>query len=127
MKRAIKLSLLVAGSMAATSFAHAFDKEIVNQFSAQVSDLVCSDGGAWLSCYRVEPSTCKTVAAALVEPCANDIFLPIKEPLSYEAGVQAAQRLMGCFNEQFEQSYGANRVSTPDCSQPPKHLRASGN
>jgi hypothetical protein len=103
----------------------AFDKALVEQFSDQLSDHVCSDGGQWLTCYGETPSNCKTIAHSLVDPCANEIFLPIGEQLSYEQGVQAANRLMGCFNERFEQSYGSKKLSTPECQEPAKHLRGS--
>jgi hypothetical protein len=109
--------------VSATTPSFAFDKAIVEQFSSQVSDLVCSDGGKWLTCYSEAPSQCKTIANSLVGPCADDIFLPMKEQLSYQQGVEAAQRLMGCFNERFEQSYGSQKRSTPECSEPPQHLR----
>jgi hypothetical protein len=123
MKRTKRALLLLATVIGTTSHTFAFDRELVDRFGAQVTEVVCSDGGAWLSCYRVEPSTCTSVVTALVQPCANEIYIPVKEPLSYEEGVKAAQRLMGCFNERFDQSYGSQKLSTPECSQPPKHLR----
>ena len=125
MKRVQKIVLLVATMVSVSGHAFAFDKSIVEQFSSQVSDLVCSDGGAWIACYGEEPSKCKTIADSLVGPCANEIFLPIKDQLSYNEGMQAAQRLMGCFNERFEQSYGSKKLSTPECQEPAKHLRGS--
>lgn len=118
-----KILLLLAAILSTTCDTFAFDKALVEQFSGQVSDLVCSDGGKWLTCYGEEPSRCKAIATSLVGPCADDIFIPIKEQLSYQQGVQAAQRLMGCFNERFEQSYGSKKLSTPECSEPPQHLR----
>jgi hypothetical protein len=125
MKRAHTTLLFLAALMGVTNHAFAFDKAIVEQFSSQVSDLVCSDGGEWLTCYGEQAESCKTIADSLVSPCANEIFIPIKEQLSYDQGVQAANRLMGCFNERFEQSYGAKKLSTPECAEPAKHLRGS--
>ncbi len=123
MERVHKIALLLSAVMSISGQAFAFDKAIIEQFSSQVSDHVCSDGGAWIACYGENPSNCKTIAQSLVGPCASDIFLPVKDQLSYAQGVQAAQRLMGCFNERFEQSYGSKKLSTPECKEPAKHLR----
>ena len=123
MKRLGKVVLLVATVVSVSNQAFAFDKAIVAQFSSQVSDHVCSDGGAWVACYGEEPSNCKAIAESLVGPCADEIFLPIQDQLSYDQGMQAAQRLMGCFNERFEQSYSSKKLSTPECQEPAKHLR----
>jgi hypothetical protein len=123
MKRPRNIVVLLSAVVSVSSQALAFDKTIVEQFSGQVSDLVCSDGGAWVACYGEAPSNCKTIADSLVGPCANEIFLPIKDQLSYGQGMQAAQRLMGCFNERFEQWYGSKKLSTPECQEPAKHLR----
>ncbi|MEN9844927.1 MAG: hypothetical protein RIS36_74 [Pseudomonadota bacterium] len=125
MKRSPKIVLLLVSIVSISSTAFAFDEAIVAQFSRQVSDLVCSDGGAWVACYGEDPSNCKSIADSLIGPCATQVFLPIKEQLSYDQGVQAAQRLMGCFNERFEQSYGSRKLSTPECKEPAKHLRGS--
>lgn len=123
MKRTHTTLLLLVTMLSVVNHASAFDKAIVEQFSSQVSDLVCSDGGKWLTCYGERADNCKTIADSLVSPCANEIFIPMKEQLSYNQGVQAANRLMGCFNERFEQSYGAKKLSTPECAEPAKHLR----
>ena len=125
MNRVHQALLLLVATVSIASHASAFDKAVVEQFSSQVSDLVCSDGGEWLTCYGEEATNCKTIADSLVSPCANEIFLPLKVQLSYDQGVQAANRLMGCFNERFEQSYGSKKLSTPECAEPAKHLRGS--
>jgi hypothetical protein len=124
MKRTLQALLVASFVLIAAQKAWAFDKALVDQFSGQVSQLICSDGGAWLKCFRMQPSACKNVADSMVAPCAEQILLPIKEQLAYDDGVQTAQRLMGCFNERFEQSYGSQRLATDECSKPPKHLRS---
>ena len=124
MERALKTLLLTSFVFFAAPKAWGFDKALVDQFSGQVSQLICSDGGVWLKCYRMEPSACKKVAGSIVGPCAEQILLPIKDQLPYDEGVKAAQRLMGCFNERFEQSYGSLRLATEECRKAPKHLRS---
>lgn len=102
--------------------AWSFDEALVNGFSGKVSEMICSDGGAWLGCYRMEASECPQVADAIVKPCADEILLSIGHTLSFQEGVQTATRLLGCFNARFEASYGAQRLSTEECKQPPAHL-----
>lgn len=99
-----------------------FEKALLDTFNQRVSAMVCADQGEWLSCYSLEPSECSKVADSFVEPCTQAILGSVSSMLSFQEGMTTATRLLECFNVRFEDAYGAQRVSTPECSQPPAHL-----
>lgn len=103
--------------------AQALDAQIETALTSQIQQLVCSDGGEWLRCYRLEPKSCATVTEAFVRPCVASVLGPVKSQMSYDEGVTASKKLVECFNERFLSSYGSQKLSTPQCSQPPKHLQ----
>ena len=89
--------------------------------SAAVQKLVseiCSDRGAWLKCYSLDPSDCVAITAAFVEPCVKTVFANS----SKDPSVHPLATLLGCFNKEFMRKYGHGEVKTPECATPLKHL-----
>ena len=123
--KAFCVSILAAvTSLVGFSTAHALDQATMKQFSDQVTNLVCSDQGEWLRCYKVNPVFCTKVTEGFVQPCIQEILAPVEKQLSQEEGTKVALRLLGCFNKRFMDSYGSQKLSTPECANPPKHLQA---
>lgn len=88
----------------------------------KIVDEICSDGGAWLKCYSLDPSRCEEVTAAFVEPCVGSLMAtPVAEPAA-----QSVVRLLVCFNKRFMAKYGYFEVKTPECKDPMKHLSRAG-
>jgi hypothetical protein len=85
---------------------------------SKVVDEICADGGAWLKCYSLDPSSCEEVTAAFVEPCVKTIFANA----SKSPGAHPVGQLLGCFNQEFMRKYGYGEVKTPECAHPLKHL-----
>lgn len=124
--RAVKMICLLGVTMGlVTRSAWGFEKGLLDSFSQKVSAMVCSDEGKWLSCYQMEPSECSNVADSFVQPCTQEILGSVSSMLSYQEGRNTAKRLLECFNERFEESYAAQRLSTEECKQPPAHLLPS--
>jgi len=92
-------------------------------FSEKVVGHICSDGGAWLRCYSIRPETCSSVAKSVVRPCVDSILESVESVQNEEEGRAVTNRLMDCFNERFLQYYGAGKLSTPECKDPPPHLQ----
>lgn len=85
-------------------------------------DEICSDGGAWLKCYSLEPSRCQEVTAGFVEPCVASVMTtPMAEPAA-----KSVVRLLTCFNQRFMARYGHGEVKTPECKDPMRHLSRAG-
>ena len=124
--RALKTILLLGVFLGlAPSSTWGFEKGLLDTFNQKVSAMVCSDQGKWLSCYQMEASECSKVADSFVQPCTQEILGSVSSMLSYQEGMNAAKRLLECFNERFEESYAAQRLSTEECKQPPAHLLPS--
>ncbi len=103
--------------------ASAFDPAYMATFRQQVSKQICADGGKWLSCYRLAPENCPSVAEAFVYECSMEVFAPVKEKMEYEAGVAAASKFQDCFNRKFQTSYESHRIKSPECDKFPSHLQ----
>ena len=85
-------------------------------------DEICSDGGAWLRCYSLEPSRCHEVTAGFVEPCVESVMSnAVAEPAT-----KGVMRLLACFNQRFMAKYGHGEVKSPECKDPMKHLSKRG-
>jgi hypothetical protein len=84
----------------------------------KVVDEICSDGGAWLRCYSLEPSKCQATTAGFVEPCVRKVMGSQID----EHGMKVVERLLMCFNKEFMAKYGSGEVKTPECRNPMKHL-----
>jgi hypothetical protein len=83
---------------------------------------ICSDDGAWLRCYSLEPSRCQEITAGFVEPCVERVMAtPVAEPAT-----RTVTRLLVCFNQRFMAKYGHGEVKTPECKDPMKHLSRNG-
>lgn len=88
----------------------------------KIVDEICSDGGAWLKCYSLEPSRCQEVTAGFVGPCVKSLMAtPVAEPAA-----NGVVRLLVCFNQRFMAKYGYGEVKTPECRDPMKHLSHAG-
>lgn len=88
----------------------------------KIVDEICSDGGAWLKCYSLEPSRCQEVTAGFVEPCVKSLMAtPVAEPAA-----KGVVRLLVCFNQRFMAKYGYGEVKTPECKDAMKHLSHAG-
>jgi hypothetical protein len=88
----------------------------------KVIDEICSDNGAWLRCYSLEPSRCQEITAGFVEPCVERVMAtPVAEPATH-----TVRRLLVCFNQRFMAKYGYGEVKTPECKDPMKHLTREG-
>ena len=79
---------------------------------------ICSDGGAWLKCYSLEPSDCTEITTAFVDPCVKTVFANT----SKDPAVHPVATLLGCFNKEFMRKYGHGEVKSPECATPLKHL-----
>ena len=124
--RAVKTILLLGVLLGlAPSNTWGFEKGLLDTFNQKVSAMVCSDQGKWLSCYQMEASECSKVADSFVQSCTQEILGSITSMLSFQEGMTTATQLLECFNERFEGSYGAQRLPTEECSQPPAHLLPS--
>jgi hypothetical protein len=110
--------------LALASPAYAFDPSILGFFTNKVVDQVCSDGGAWLKCYRIDPAACHKLAHSLVDPCADEVFGSVREQLPFEKAPEFAQKFQDCFNKSFEKNYGERQSKAPECVNPPKHLQS---
>ena len=112
------LSALLLGSVfGASSFVSAQtgpDKASMQK----VVDEICSDGGAWLKCYSLEPSRCQVITSGFVEPCVRKVMGAPGDG----QGVDAVARLLTCFNKEFMAKYAFGEVKTPECRDPMKHL-----
>lgn len=115
--------VILAALLGQSRLAHAFDSAILANFSDQITKQVCSDNGEWLRCYKVSPSFCTKVTEGFVRPCVQRLLGPVEKQLSPEEGERVAHQLLGCFNKQFMEAYGAQKLSTPECAVPPKHLQ----
>jgi hypothetical protein len=89
---------------------------------AKVVNEICSDGGAWLKCYSLEPSDCVEITISFVEPCIKTVFANS----SKDPAVHPITTLLGCFNREFMRKYGHGEVKTPECATPMKHLMGPG-
>jgi hypothetical protein len=89
----------------------------------RVVDEICSDGGAWLRCYSLDPAKCRSITAGFVDPCVRRV---IAKP-SQDPNLHPLAQMLGCFNEEFMSRYGAGEVKTPECANPMKHLMGAAN
>ena len=111
--------VLLLGSLSSTD---AFAQQGPDRQSIQkVIDEICSDGGAWLKCYSLEPSRCQAVTAGFVEPCVQKVM----QSPSDDQTADGVAKLLICFNRQFMAKYGIGEVKTPECADPMKHLTHS--
>lgn len=123
-----KTSSMIAAGLIACSVlnplpALAFDPAYMTAFRQQVVKQVCADGGKWLSCYRLAPESCQSLAETYVYECSMEVFAPVKEKMEYQAGVQAAAKFQECFNKKFRNAYDSYRVKSPECDKEPSHLQ----
>ena len=89
----------------------------------KVVDEICSDGGAWLRCYSLDPSKCRSITTGFVDPCVRRVAAkPSQDP-----NLHPLTQMLGCFNQEFMSKYGAGEVETPECANPMKHLMQPGN
>jgi hypothetical protein len=122
-KTLLALTALVVAPIWART-AHAIDYQTRARFSAEVSKLICSDGGAWFEkCYGIKASTCMDTAAGFVNPCVESRLGQIQQPLDEAAGMETAKKLVACFNETFVTFYASTKSSDPSCNTPPSHLQ----
>ena len=84
----------------------------------KVVDEICSDGGAWLRCYSLDPAKCRSITTGFVDPCVRRV---IAKP-SQDSNLHPLAQMLGCFNEEFMSKYGAGELKTPECVNPMKHL-----
>lgn len=84
---------------------------------------ICSDGGAWLKCYSVEPSKCHEVASGFVKPCVDRVFTERNRAAQQPLVIDSLKELLGCFDRVFMARYGAGKLNTPECNKQPEHLR----
>jgi len=87
----------------------------------KVVDEICSDGGAWLQCYSLDPAKCRSITTGFVDPCVRRV---IAKP-SQDPNLHPLAQMLGCFNQEFMSKYGAGEVKTPECANPMKHLMGS--
>jgi hypothetical protein len=111
---------LVAGN-ARPSFA--LPDTVIKDFGNQLSAKICSDGGAWLSCYRLDPSRCKGVIGEFVSSCAAQSLGQVVGVMSYQEALAKARHIDACVNEKFLGAYGFQRERSAECAKPPPHLR----
>ena len=84
-------------------------------FSEKVVGHICSDGGAWLKCYRLPPSSCQSVALEFVTPCLSR-YLAAADDLRDPAQAQAtATQVIRCFEHQFFIAHDSTRTGQPEC------------
>lgn len=107
-------ALLWAGAISLSLEARAQD----NVSTDDVVQKICSDGGEWLKCYSLEPSKCRTVTTAFVDPCVKRVMSAKID----EHAMKTVTRLLTCFNQEFMGKYGYGEVKTPECKNPMKHL-----
>lgn len=84
----------------------------------RVVDEICSDGGAWLRCYSLDPAKCRSITTGFVDPCVRRV---VAKP-SQDSNLHPLAQMLGCFNEEFMSKYGAGELKTPECVNPMKHL-----
>ncbi len=87
----------------------------VEEMARQASSQICSDGGAWLKCYRLPPSSCQSVALEFVTPCLSR-YLAAADDLRDPAQAQAtATQVIRCFEHQFFIAHDSTRTGQPEC------------
>jgi hypothetical protein len=101
----------------------AFDPAYMATFRQQITRQICADGGKWLSCYRLAPENCASVAQTYTHECAMEVFAPVKDTMDYQVGLAAAAKFQECFNRKFQAAYESHRIKSPECEQPPAHLQ----
>lgn len=106
-----------------TSASWALPNSVVKQFSDRLSAKICEDGGAWLTCYRLDPTRCNAVIGELVAPCTAQSLAQVTGTMEYNEALAKARQIDGCVNEKFLAAYGFQKERSPECAQPPPHLR----
>lgn len=117
------LGSLMLSLVAVQREARALDKQFEDALAAKIEEFVCADGGNWLRCYNLEPSSCKSVAAGFVQPCVKAALAKQATVMTEEEGAAAAKKMMNCFNENFLSSYGSGKRLSAECQKPPQHLQ----
>jgi hypothetical protein len=119
------MTSVVAGMVGWTSAAHAapVDKALFDGLKQGLVTHVCSDGGKWLECFRLSASKCPEIAKQFVDPCIDRMAKEFPTDDSEKAQLAWGQKLAGCFNSIFASRYGSSHLNTPECKEPPPHLR----
>jgi len=96
---------------------------IASQMKQQVQEYMCQDGGKWLECFSLQAENCHKVVAEFVDPCVDAAIRDLVHAKDDASIKRDTQEMANCFNRIFLGQYGLTRRSTPECSQPPDHLR----
>jgi hypothetical protein len=88
-----------------------------------VVDHICSDGGAWLRCYSLEPHKCQEITAGYVKPCIHKTLGNGEIDQGNLTAVAMLQNLLQCLNHDFMAKYGLGKKNTVECIEPPQHLQ----
>jgi hypothetical protein len=121
-------SLVIASTVALTAFlpmkVHALDQGMIDFFTTKVIEHTCSDRGAWLRCYQLNPSACSSAMEAAIRPCATQVLEPLPTVTNNEKeAMNTALAFQKCFNTRFEKIFARKRLDTSECREGPAHLK----
>jgi hypothetical protein len=84
---------------------------------------ICKDGGQWLTCFSLKAQDCKSISDSFVSACLKREIPGDTSTLSEQETQRLGLNLMRCFNDIFLGKYSGGRIYTPECAEPPAHLR----
>lgn len=99
------------------------DRSVVEALEKGLVTHICSDRGQWLTCFNLAPERCNEITEQFVKPCVDRLSASFPSPTSEREMVAWGQQLSRCFNTVFGTRYGKSQKNTPECQQPPAHLR----
>ncbi len=112
----LSCSALCALCVCAVGDAHAYDKQSVSKFKQSILKEMCNNGGDWMRCYKLEPTSCYDLNRDLVENCV-DTELAKTKSLEYKQYVRwMSEGVYSCMKNGFLKQYGSRKINSEECS-----------
>ena len=98
-------------------------KQALAMLQGNMVSHICKDGGQWLTCFSLKAQDCNSISESFVSTCLKREIPGDASSLSEQETQRLGLNLMRCFNDIFLGKYSGGRIYTPECAEPPAHLR----
>jgi hypothetical protein len=77
---------------------------------------MCRGGGAWLTCFQLDPRRCVNLTSPIVEGCARSIVQNTAKPSVDKVAIQdTSDQIVLCVERIFRQRYENKKLNTQEC------------
>lgn len=116
------LILALVCCVAGARQASAIENAQLQQIQSDIVRHICQERD-WLLCYKEDPHDCEAIAGRITKKCVQKTLAGVLEIKEVTYAQDLSTRILGCLNSTFNEEHPEGKLATPECKEPPAHLR----